>query len=468
MKKSDKLKNNTKIHSSKTYYFIGIGGVGMSSLAHFLLGEGHTVYGSDIEESVFTKNLAESGARLFWGHSKNNLPPKVDCCVVNSAIDPANEELAEFKKRGTKILVRGELLGIVLDRFKNSVAVAGCHGKTTTTALLYQTLLSCGKNPDLFLGGRYKNKNYSEGDGEIAVAEACEYKLSFLALNPKISIILNVDHDHVDCFETLADVRRAFCEFAQNTQKEGVVIAEKSVADILDEKNIKAKIISFGIEYNKNECDYVAGNLKSLNGCFEFDLYERGLLIGRPRLNAVGKHIVLSALASFAAARFLNIDSKSIISGLSDFYGVERRWQGYESNFTNVIADYAHHPAEIKNLIQTTLGMGFEKIYVLFQPHTYSRTKGLMKDFAACFCGANKVVVLPVFSARENPIAGGDSTDLVENVAKYTSCVFAKNFDEAKNLLSQATKKDLLLVVGAGDIIRFCCPQYLNKSFSKS
>lgn len=462
MKKPYKYVENIKNNPKKIYYFIGIGGVGMSSLAFFLLNKGHTVYGSDLEQSVFTKNLIESGAKIFLKHCKSNIPQNVDYCIVNSAIDQTNEELEEFKQRGTKILTRGELLGLALNGFKNSIAVAGCHGKTTTTAFLYQTLLSCGKVSDLFLGGLYKNNNYYVGDGEIAVAEACEYKSSFLALSPQISVILNVDHDHVDCFKTLDDVRQAFCKFAQNTQKDGVVITEKSVADFLGNKNINAKILSFAINGNKNDCDYFADNLKSVNGRFEFDLYERGLFVGRVRLNAVGEHLVLSALATYAVARFLGVEARSIIEKLKHFTGVERRWQKFESNFTNVIADYAHHPTEIKNLIQTSSYMGYKKIYVLFQPHTYSRTKGLLSEFATCFCGAEKVVVLPVFSARENPVAGGDSTDLVKSVSQYTPCVFAKNFDDAKILLSQASINDLLLVVGAGDVIKFCRPQYLN------
>ena len=453
--------------SDLSFYFVGIGGVSMSGLALFLIERGCKVCGSDISKNENTQRLQQKGVTVYFGHDKNNVPQKADVCVVNSAISQLNEEVLECKRRNIKIITRGELLGAILNSFDYSIAVAGCHGKTTTTALAYETLLNCQKNPTLFLGGNYKGQNYVGGKGKVCIAEACEYTSSFLSLSPKISVLLNIDYDHVDCFANIEEVKNAFCDFANKTATEGVVVAESCVATFLKRNGVKRKIISFGVGEGNFDCDYFADNLICNNGCYSFDLYEKKAFLGTIDLTVCGKRLVDNALATVAVARLLGCEFAKIKMGLESFVGVERRWQAFESDFTNVVADYAHHPTEIKNLLAIAKNFDYQNIYVLFQPHTYSRTKRLLNEFASCFCGATRVVVLPVFSARETPTDGGQSEDLVEAISKYVSCKMAYTFEDAKEILSCATKKDILLVVGAGDVIGFCSKEFLTANKEK-
>lgn len=459
MEKKQKF-SNQNMFILKKVYFLGIGGVGMSALASYVMDLGIEVYGSDATKNLFTEQLSAKGAKITIGHDAS-VPVGIDCCVVSGAINPKDGQIAQCVKSGAKIFTRGEFLGLVMSRFKKSVAIAGSHGKTTTTALAYSVLSSCGQSSALFLGGRYNGENYFKGEGDFCLAEACEYQRAFLSLSPLVSVLLNADYDHVDCYSSPQDLQNAFFDFANNTRSGGCVVAEEGVAKLLFEKGFEKKVITFGTQ-DKDNCRYFADNLKEKDGVYSFDLFEGKKFLQSVTPSIVGKHAIYSCLAVFAVARFFGFERDAICDGISKFKGVERRWQTFASNYTNVVADYAHHPTEITNLLNTATKMGYDKIYVLFQPHTYSRTKVLLKEFGKSFRQAHEVVVLPVYSAREEVLSGGESKDLVAEINKHTLALEAEDFIHAKKLLQSATKKDLLLVVGAGDVIDFCQAEYLN------
>ena len=444
---------------SKIMHFIGIGGAGMSALAQYALNKGYTVTGSDATSNEYTELLQSKGATVFLGHNAKNLPPRADLCVVSAAISADNPELNKAKAEGIKIIERAEYLAEVFNGFKKSVAISGSHGKTTTTALVFCILQNAGILPTLFLGGEYgKTGNFCDGS-DICVAEACEYKGSFLKLSPDIAVVLNVDLDHTDCYPDKKSLIAAFDGFAAKVKSGGKVIIR---ADLKDELTVAGKnIVTFDVD---KTADVIAKNLSHDGGKFCFDIYEKGEFKTRAKLSVAGRHNVFNALAAYCVCRDCGVSPTKIAEGLQKFEGVKRRFERFESNFTNVIADYAHHPTEISLLLDTVKRQGYKKIFVLFQPHTYSRTRDLYGDFCKCFCGAKKVYVLPVFSAREKYDKAGDSRRLVRGINRFLKARYVADFKTASRLIKKrAGKNDVVLVVGAGNVIDFCCRLYLDK-----
>ncbi|MBR5251001.1 MAG: UDP-N-acetylmuramate--L-alanine ligase [Clostridia bacterium] len=445
------------------YYFIGIGGVGMSSLAFFLLSKGKKVCGCDRQSNEYVDRLKKLGVDIQLSICPQP-PQDVDVCVVSGAILNEDFALTECIRRNIPIVSRAQLLGKVLTDFKNSIAIAGSHGKTTTTALCYHAFSSCKIFPTLFLGGDFDGKNFFDGNSDFCIAEACEYKNSFLSLNPLVSVILNVDYDHVDFFDSFNKYQEAFVHFAKNTQQNGIVVAQHDFCENLVRQGVD-NLVGFGVfdtlkELTSANCDYSACNITQKDAKYSFDLYVKGKKIMRVDNCIEGKHLVNSSLVVFAIAHYFGLDLNLIKESIKTFKGVDRRWQKFHSSFTNVIADYAHHPTEIKNLIATAKKLGYDKIYLLFQPHTYSRTKALLSDFSTCFDGVDKLVLLPVYSARETPVDGITSDELMQKIQNVPT-VMAKDLNQAKDMLKCATMQDLLLVVGAGDLIEFCTQKYL-------
>ena len=450
MKKN--IENIVKIH------FVGIGGISMSALAMYYIKNGFLISGSDLVENNQIKILRQNGAKIAIGHAKKNVPIDTNLCVYTSAVSPFNSEVVFCKSKGIKTINRADLLGEVFNGYKYNIAVSGSHGKTTTTALIYETLRHSGLSPTLFLGGEYRNDgNLHIGDGDFCVAEACEYKKSFLSFYPYISVLLNAELDHTDCYKTSEDIFNAFSLFAQNTRQEGVAVINEKLTDKL---NFKKNTVTFGFDESNT---YYAKNLSSKNGVYSFDVFSSNINLGTIKLNIAGKHNILNALAAYAVAKQFDLPHQTIAEGINCFKGVNRRFQAFECNFTNVIADYAHHPTEITATISAAHELGYQNIYVLFQPHTYTRTLSLMADFACCFNGVKEVAVLPVYAAREKPIKGADHKSLAKRINENTSCIALNSFGQASSYFKKRlNKNDLLLVLGAGDIINFCAPKYLN------
>ncbi|MCM1290138.1 MAG: UDP-N-acetylmuramate--L-alanine ligase [Corallococcus sp.] len=417
-------------------HFVGIGGIGMSALAQHLLRLGHAVSGSDRQENEQTAKLRKLGAIVTIGHCEN-AACGAELVVHTSAVQQDNCELVYARTHGIPAVLREELLGTVFNGFGKRIAVCGTHGKTTVTAMIHHVLERCGVDHAAFIGGEYRGKNYFFGNG-VAVAEACEYNRSFLHLRPSLCVCLNVEHDHPDCYADQADTERAFCQlFAQS---QCVVLPSKH-------KSLCKKAVICGE-------DVAAKNIKiNASGCASFDVYCAGEKVGRTELSICGKHNVCNAIAAFAAAHTLGLPALQILQALHTFAGVDRRWTAMHG-ICDVVCDYAHHPTEIDAALATAKSVAKGRVICIFQPHTYSRTKAFFDRFIDCFTVADEVIYLPVYSAREKPVANVTSFQLYKLAKlKGVNAKYCPNFDNAAQYVRRIAKPDdLVLLVGAGNV----------------
>lgn len=430
------FENYVKIH------FVGIGGASMSGLAKFCLTQGFTVSGSDKNMSNELKRLSSLGAKIYIGHRKENAEG-ADLIVYTSAVNTNNPELVYAIKKGIPTLKRSELLGQILSLHNRSIGVSGSHGKTTTTAIIAETMIAAGLNPTVFLGGERKTfGNFRLGGKDFAVAEACEYRRNFLDLKPSIAVVLNIDNDHVDTFKNMKEATDAFSQFSKNSFS--VVNADDKYA----RKVFNSSTITFGI---KKLATYSAKYIDKKENR-SFTAYAYGKKLGRIRLRISGEHNVYNALAAIAVLTELKVPFKIIQSVFSAFDGVKRRNE-FLGDFLGVkcFADYAHHPTEIKAL----LGDGKDKSLAVFQPHTYSRTAALMEDFVAALKKADGIVVYKTYPAREKFTAAGDGKRLFENIRRdYSGEIFYSSGYSSLNRILKgiACKYRKILFIGAGDI----------------
>ncbi len=436
------MKHKVFFFDYKRIHFIGIGGASMSGLAKFCLTNGFSVSGSDKATSHETKKLAALGAKVFKGHNAENAKD-AELVVYSSAVGADNPEFLYALKNGIPICKRSELLGAILSLHKKTVAVSGSHGKTTTTAMLAEVMITAGFNPTVFLGGESKTfGNFRTGGKDFAVAEACEYKRNFLDISPDVAIILNIDNDHVDTYKTMSEAVNAFSLFSKNSLN--IVNADDAYA----RKVFNSSTVTFGI---RSLAAYKAKYI-SKSECRSFTAYAYGKRLGRVKLKVSGEHNVYNALAVIAAATELKIPFSAVLTALENFDGVKRRNE-YLGDFCGIkcFADYAHHPTEISAVLSAESG----KTLVVFQPHTYSRTKALLNDFAAALENADGIVIYKTYPAREKFSAEGDGKRLYEKIRE----TYAKNiayvhdcFALLKELKAQACKYDKILFLGAGDI----------------
>ncbi len=426
----------------KNIHFIGIGGVSMSGLAKYCMTKGFSVSGSDKAASNETKKLAALGAKVFKGHKAENVK-NAELVVYSSAVSDDNPELVFAKKHGLPILKRSELLGEILSLHGRTVAVSGSHGKSTTTAMIAEILIAANFDPTVFLGGERKAfGNCRVGGGDYAVAEACEYKRNFLDIRPEVAVILNIDNDHVDTYKNMDEAVNAFSLFAKNSLS--VINADDKYA----RKVFNSSTVTFGV---KNLAVYKAKYI-SESECRSFTVYAYGKRLGRISLKVAGAHNVYNALAAVACTSELKVPFQVIKSALEAFDGIRRRNE-FLGEFCGAkcFADYAHHPTEIRAMLENAR----DKVLVVFQPHTYSRTAALMSDFVAALFSAEGVIIYKTYPAREKFSAAGDGKKLFENikergkenVAYANSCVSLK-----KELKNRAAFFDRILFLGAGDI----------------
>ena len=438
-------------------HFIGIGGISMSGLAEILLGRGFTVSGSDAKESPLTDHLEEKGASVIIGQKAENIVPGIDCVVYTAAIHPDNPEYRAAEEAGIPMLTRAQLLGEIMRNYDVPIAVAGTHGKTTTTSMASHILMKAGLDPTITVGGILPaiHGNIRVGHSENFIAEACEYTNSFLSFNPKIELILNVDADHLDFFKDIDDIAHSFHLFAQRLPEDGTLIIDKDTPKypvVVD--GITAEIITYSM---KDEADYAAKDIVyDKKGCASFTALERGSELGRFTLNVPGVHNVSNALASIALGRKLHISYEVISQGLLDFKGTERRFEfkGMLNGFT-IIDDYAHHPTEIKATLNAARNYPHKKLWVAFQPHTYTRTKALLPEFADALSLADHVVLADIYAAREKNTIGISSEDLRKEIAaRGTDAYYFPTFAEIESFLkSYVEPGDLLITMGAGNIV---------------
>ncbi len=445
-----------KDFQNKKFHFIGIGGISMSGLAFFLLHNKIYVQGSDVSKNAETKKLEKKGVKIFYEHKKENVK-NADFVVYTSAIKEDNEELMQARLEGKTILKRAELLGMIAGLYKYVIAVAGSHGKTTTTAMLAEIFMQANKKPTFHIGGVLNSihSSYKVGNKKIFITEACEYKDNFLQIVPDVSVVLNIDADHLDYFESLDGVKNAFLKFSQGTKQGGIIVASK------DDENskelfLKSNVASFGL--NK-KADIFAVNIKEYKPCYySFDVKFLNFKLGNIKLNILGRHNVVNALASILVSLCFDIDFPDIKTALENFSGVKRRCQKIkELNGVQIYHDYAHHPEQIEKMIQVGRELVLKnkgRVFVVFEPHTYSRTKFLIDEFVKSFKKADAVIFAPVYSAREKKTEGLDSKRLLKLVQKAGGKAFYfEEFKTIKNeVLKMAKPNDVVLILGAGTI----------------
>ncbi len=444
---------DTPIH----IHFIGIGGISMSGLAEILLKEHFTVSGSDAKASDLTRLLESKGAKIYLGQRASNISADIDLVVYTAAIHPDNPELSEVVRQNIPTLTRAQLLGQIMGHYKNSIAVSGTHGKTTTTSMISYILLAACADPTISVGGMLDaiGGNIRVGHSDIFLTEACEYTNSFLNFYPKYNIILNIEEDHLDFFKDLSDIRHSFHRFAGNTAKDGVLILNSCIEAPEDiTEGLVCKVVTYGTSGSEDYC----GKEISYNaqGCSEFTVaYPGGSC--RLSLHVPGAHNVSNALAAFAYAHEAGFSDSTIARGLADFGGTARRFEikGKLGNVT-VVDDYAHHPTEIRATLTCAKNYPHDRIICIFQPHTYSRTKAFFQEFAQALALADVVILADIYAARETDTLGMHSEKLAAEIAKLgTESHYFSSFDEIENfLLENCMNNDLLITMGAGDVYK--------------
>ncbi len=445
-------------HNPIKIYFIGIGGISMSGLAEILQTEGFQISGSDRAPSDLTHMLEERGVKVFYGQREENLTAELDLVVYTAAIKSDNPELLAANKLGIPTLTRAELLGQMMKNYKTPIAISGTHGKTTTTSMLSQILLSADMDPTLSIGGIYKpiGGNIRVGASDIFVTEACEYTNSFLHFFPKIGVILNIEEDHLDFFKDLADIRHSFHRFAELLPADGTLILNGGIKDYQEiTEGLSCRVITYGFS---PEFDYSASDITfDESGFPSFLLKQKDRGERRFSLHVHGEHNILNAIAAIAVADRLSLSNKDIGEGLSSFDGTDRRFE-YKGqvNGVNIIDDYAHHPTEIRATLNAAAQYPHKRLWCVFQPHTYSRTKAFMEEFAKALSLADEIVLADIYAAREKDTLGISSQTLQEKIRSLGhSCHYFPSFDAIENfLMKNCTKDDLLITMGAGDVVK--------------
>ena len=450
---------NLDFNTPANLHFTGIGGISMSALAEIMISRGFTVTGSDSHESKITDHLESLGAKIFYNQVAGNISSNIDVLIYTAAIKQDNPELVKAKELGIPLLTRAEFLGQIMLNYPMAIGVSGTHGKTTTTSMLAQIMLEGNTDPTILVGGIMPaiHGNTRVGHSDKLITEACEYTNSFLSFKPNMAIILNVAADHLDFFKDLDDIRHSFRKFAELVPDDGFLVINSDIDNLeYFTDGLKCKVITVGSDPAKS--DYSAANI-------EFDQFAKGsydLVVNGEKsfhvaLNVTGEHNIYNSLAAIAAAHAMGISDENIKAGLTQYGGTDRRFQ-YKGKVGDVtiIDDYAHHPDEITATIKTAKHYPHKKMWVVFQPHTYSRTKSLLPEFGKALKEADAVVLADIYAAREKDTLGVSSLDVKKEIEKYgTEVHYYPSFSEIENfLLESCSPGDLLITMGAGDVVK--------------
>ncbi|MDE6798131.1 MAG: UDP-N-acetylmuramate--L-alanine ligase [Ruminococcus sp.] len=454
--------NENILTGKKHIHFIGIGGSGMYPLAQILHSQGYFLTGSDNNETETLDAVRKMGIEVFIGQRAENIKG-ADLIVHTAAIMEDNPELVSARQSGVPVLERAELLGIVTGWYDNAVCVSGTHGKTTATSMITQILYTAGTDLSAYIGGKLPCINGSgvAGKSDIMVCESCEFEDHFLKLYPDIAVILNIDADHLDYFGTLENVIKSFRKFAEMTSKTLIVNGDdKNTMQAVE--GLDKKIITFGLSDSN---DWYAGNIKKISGLeTQFDIFHKGEIFTTVNLHVAGNHNILNAVASAVAVNELGISPEDCRKGLEDFRGAKRRFEklGYEKGVT-VVDDYAHHPAELEATLTSAMGMGFNHVWAVFQPFTFSRTKILLEDFARVLQIPDKIVLTDIFGSREKNTFGIFTRHLAEKIpdciwfpqdenAVWTDERKYFNFQQICDYVCENVQSgDLIITLGCGD-----------------
>ncbi len=440
-------------------HFVGIGGIGMSGIAEVLLNLGYQISGSDLKVSSVTQRLAALGAVVFEGHAAANITG-ADVVVTSSAISVDNPEVAEARRLHVPVIKRAEMLAELM-RLKYGIAIAGMHGKTTTTSMVAAVLAAGGLDPTVVVGGRVDamGSNARLGKSQYLVAEADESDRSFLKLSPILSVVTNIDREHMDCYRDMRDVRRTFLEFMERVPFYGMVVGCND--DVVLRRllpRVHRRVTTYGVSRGS---DFLIGLGASLAAGehgplirFQVTYKERDL--GEFTLHVPGVHNVLNATAAIAVGTALDIPAEKIRSGLDGFRGVDRRFQlKGKAAGVSVIDDYGHHPTEIRATLAAARQCEFRRVHVIFQPHRFTRTRDLMDEFATAFADADTLCILDIYPASEKPIAGVTAETLVGRIvgAGKRSVAYAPSFSDAvASVAALAQPGDMVLTLGAGSV----------------
>ncbi|MCD6394717.1 MAG: UDP-N-acetylmuramate--L-alanine ligase [Planctomycetes bacterium] len=445
--------------SQKKYHFIGAGGVGMSGLARLMLKNNAAVSGSDMEDSDIVEKLRGIGAKIKTGHDTDNLPDGLEAVVISAAVKEDNPELIAARRRGCKVYKYAEMLGELMDCY-DGIAVCGTHGKSTTSAWLAHLLTLAGADPSFIVGAQIPQfySSSGAGDSDIFVAEACEYDRSFLNLHPEIGVILNIEQDHLDYYKDEDEIISAFADFAAGIRPSGILIVngqDANVARVLDALEDDRTCVTFGLD---SDCDFNARNIALKDGLYEFDVHHQDNLLGRTSISVPGEHNILNALAVIAAAATAGTDADDILRYLRQFVGIDRRLM-FKAHCKGiaVLDDYAHHPTEIKASLKA-IRQRYEpaRIWCVFQPHQYSRTRFLLDDFAESFKLADITIVPEIYFVRDTEESRRkiNAAVLVDRIRESGSeAMYIDDFAGiCEHLKAHARPGDLVVTMGAGTI----------------
>lgn len=446
----DIFKNYKHIH------MLGIGGVSMSGIAEILKNWGFTVTGSDVSFSPIIKKLQKTGIYVRIGHDFENLS-KSDIVVYSAAIKENDPEILKAKQLNIPTVERADFLGQITSCFEDTICVSGTHGKTTTTSMISCCFLQANTDPNIQVGALLKeiDGNYRVGNSDYFILEACEYVESFLKFNPKAEIILNIDNDHLDYFKTFDNIKNAFIKYVNLLPKDGVLVLNADDNNCLDlRKHSASTTITYGID--NDYANYIAKNITfNKNGFPTFDVYHNGNFYATIKLSVAGMHNISNALACIALCDYYQLPKMNIKEALLGFTGANRRLE-YKGIFNgaSVFDDYAHHPTEIKATANSIKNKEYHQSWVVFQPHTYSRTKSLLEDFANALINFDHIIVTDIYAAREDNTYGISSQDLVDKIQSLEkNALYISDFNNIANYLkSHVTQDDIVITLGAGTI----------------
>lgn len=434
-------------------HLIGIGGVSMSSLAEVLCGMGIVVTGSDMNNGPNLKSLIERGVPVALGHRAENIGEDVDFVVRTAAVHDDNPEIIRAHEHGIPVFERTQAWGAISKDYANALCISGTHGKTTTTSMCTHILMAADRDPTVMIGGTLPllNAGHRVGHGNTIIMEACEYYNSFLSLHPTVAVILNVEADHLDFFRDLEDVEHSFRTFASRVPEDGYVVANHDDRNTMDTvRGMDRKLVTFGLS---PAADVYAENIRYIGANSEFDVMYKGSLFTDVTLHVPGVHNVKNALAATAAAICLGVRPNAVKYGLAGFNGAGRRFE-FKGKFNgaDVYDDYAHHPGELKVLLDTVESLNYKRSVVVFQPHTYSRTAALFEDFVKQLRRPDVLLLAEIFAAREQNTIGISSSALAERVE---NAGFFPSFGELEAELRRIARPgDIILTVGAGDVYK--------------
>lgn len=445
-----------KIFPPANIHMIGIGGISMSGLAEILKNKGYNVKGSDMNDGSIQNKLRASGIDVIVGHDASNVGD-ADAVIFTAAIKTDNPEYVEAKRRNIPLIERSVLLGEITRMYSDTIALSGTHGKTTTTSMIASCFISAGKDPTVSVGGELNilNGNYRIGNSEFFITEACEYVESFLELSPKIAVVLNVEADHLDYYRDIEHIKNTFCKFEDKLPSDGTIVIntdDENTKCLID--NCKCNKITFGINKPAN---YMAKNIAFERDITTYDLYVNNKCLLKIELAVPGIHNVYNSLACIAVCNAYNLDLRIVKDALYKFGGAKRRFEKKgEFNGATIYDDYAHHPSEIKATLSAAKEKKKNRVWCVFQPHTYTRTKALLNEFSESFYDADNVIITDIYAAREKDTGDISSKDLVDKIkATSKNAVYMKDFNEIEEFLKEKLEPgDLFLTIGAGDVYK--------------